>query len=199
MDVEVQGVAVAVRGAAVGGRRTCCCTWWTSRTPTWRSRSRRWRRFWTIWALRPSRPWWRSTRSTGSTAADPDAAQLQAQALADNPQAVLISAAHGAGLEHLLAAVDAALRERMARVDALIPYSRGDLVAMLHAHGTVEDGDAHRARHAPRRAAAGGTGGAAGAILDGELRQSSRCDGKGWEIFQGASRTNSWKMANRQL
>jgi GTP-binding protein HflX len=69
---------------------------------------------------------------------DPDDAQLLAQALADNPQAVLISAAHGVGLEHLLAAVDAALRERMARVDALIPYSRGDLVAMLHAHGTVE-------------------------------------------------------------
>jgi GTP-binding protein HflX len=71
--------------------------------------------------------------------ADPEAAQLQAQALADNPQAVLISAAHGAGLEQLLATVDGALQERMARIDALIPYSRGDLVAMLHEHGTVED------------------------------------------------------------
>lgn len=69
---------------------------------------------------------------------NPDDAQLLAQALADNPDAVLISAIHGIGLEHLLAAVDAALRERMARIDALIPYSRGDLVAMLHEHGTVE-------------------------------------------------------------
>jgi len=69
---------------------------------------------------------------------NPDDAQLLAQALTDNPQAVLISAAHGVGLEQLLATVDAALRERMARIDALIPYSRGDLVAMLHEHGTVE-------------------------------------------------------------
>jgi GTP-binding protein HflX len=69
---------------------------------------------------------------------DPDDAQLLAQALADNPQAVLISAAHGVGLDQLLATVDAALRERMALIDALIPYSRGDLVAMLHEHGTVE-------------------------------------------------------------
>ncbi|HHY56169.1 MAG TPA: GTPase HflX [Chloroflexi bacterium] len=69
---------------------------------------------------------------------DPEDAQLLAQALADNPDAVLISAARGDGLDQLLAAVDAALRDRMARIDTLIPYSRGDLVALLHEHGTVE-------------------------------------------------------------
>jgi GTP-binding protein HflX len=69
---------------------------------------------------------------------DPDDAQMLAQALTDNPNAVLISALRGEGLDRLLEAVDAALRERMARIDTLIPYSRGDLVAMLHEHGTVE-------------------------------------------------------------
>ena len=69
---------------------------------------------------------------------DPEDAQVLAQALADNPEAVLISAAHGGGLDQLLAKVDAALRERMALIDALIPYARGDLVAMMHEHGTVD-------------------------------------------------------------
>jgi len=69
---------------------------------------------------------------------DPDDAQMLAQAIADNPRAVLISALRGEGLEQLLEAVDMTLRERMALIDTLIPYSRGDLVAMLHEHGTVE-------------------------------------------------------------
>ncbi|GIK71093.1 MAG: GTPase HflX [Chloroflexota bacterium] len=69
---------------------------------------------------------------------DPDDAQILAQALADNPNAVPISALNGEGLDRLLEVVDAALRERMARIDTLIPYSRGDLVAMLHEYGTVE-------------------------------------------------------------
>ena len=43
-----------------------------------------------------------------------------------------------ARMDRLLEVVDAALRERMARIDTLIPYSRGDLVAMLHEYGTVE-------------------------------------------------------------
>jgi len=69
---------------------------------------------------------------------DPEDAQILAQAIADNPNAVLISALRGEGLDRLLEAVDNALRQRMARIDTLIPYDRGDLVAMLHEHGTVE-------------------------------------------------------------
>ncbi|HRW47470.1 MAG TPA: GTPase HflX [Caldilinea sp.] len=69
---------------------------------------------------------------------DPDDAQMLAQAVADNPAAVLISARKGWGLDDLLSAVDNALKQRMAMVDVLIPYSRGDLVAMMHEHGTVE-------------------------------------------------------------
>ncbi len=72
---------------------------------------------------------------------DPDDAQMLAQAVADNPAAVLISARKGWGLDDLLNAVDNALKQRMAVVDVLIPYSRGDLVAMIHEHGTVESED----------------------------------------------------------
>ncbi len=69
---------------------------------------------------------------------DPDDALMLAQAVADNPAAVLISARKGLGLDDLLSAVDSALKQRMAVVDVLIPYSRGDLVSMIHDHGTVE-------------------------------------------------------------
>ena len=69
---------------------------------------------------------------------DPDDAQILAQAIADNPDAVMISAVTGKGLDELLLAVDNTLREQMALIDALIPYSRGDLVAMMHEHGSVE-------------------------------------------------------------
>jgi GTP-binding protein HflX len=51
---------------------------------------------------------------------------------------VLISAATKANLELLLAEIDRALRSRMAAIDVQIPYERGDLVAFLHEHGTVE-------------------------------------------------------------
>ncbi|MBE2240531.1 MAG: GTPase HflX [Caldilineaceae bacterium] len=69
---------------------------------------------------------------------DPEDAHLLEQALSDNPHAVLISAANGTGLDRLLVAVDEALREQMMLIDALIPYTRGDLVAMLHENGLVE-------------------------------------------------------------
>ncbi|HQY90614.1 GTPase HflX [Caldilinea sp.] len=69
---------------------------------------------------------------------DPEDAHLLEQALSDNPNAVLISAANGTGLDRLMAAVDEALREQMMSIDALIPYKRGDLVAMLHENGLVE-------------------------------------------------------------
>ncbi|MCX6042525.1 MAG: GTPase HflX [Caldilinea sp.] len=69
---------------------------------------------------------------------DPEQRRRIDQALADNPRAVLISAATKANLELLLAEIDRALRSRMAAIDVQIPYERGDLVAFLHEHGTVE-------------------------------------------------------------
>jgi len=65
-------------------------------------------------------------------------AQVLAQAVADNPAAVLISAQKGWGVDDLLNAIDNALKQHMALVDVLIPYSRGDLVSLIHEHGTVE-------------------------------------------------------------
>ena len=69
---------------------------------------------------------------------DPEQRRRIDQALADNPRAVLISAATKANLDLLLAEIDRALRSRMAAIDVQIPYERGDLVAFLHEHGTVE-------------------------------------------------------------
>lgn len=69
---------------------------------------------------------------------DPDAdARLQA-ALQDAPNAVAISARTGKGLPALLTMLDEVLRERMIPVDVLIPYHHGDLLALAHAHGFIE-------------------------------------------------------------
>jgi len=52
-----------------------------------------------------------------------------------------ISAQTGAGLSDLLERIDAVLYRQMAPVDVLIPYERGDLVALAHTHGFVENED----------------------------------------------------------
>ena len=69
-----------------------------------------------------------------------DAAQAaQIETLAEEyPQSVLISALTGLGIDQLLATIDRALKHHMAQVDVLIPYQRGDLVALMHEHGVVE-------------------------------------------------------------
>ena len=54
------------------------------------------------------------------------------------PQSVQMSALTGEGVEGLLATIDRALKHHMAQVDVLIPYGRGDLVALMHEHGVVE-------------------------------------------------------------
>jgi GTP-binding protein HflX len=54
------------------------------------------------------------------------------------PQSVMISALRGQGVDQLLATIDRALKHHMAQVDVLIPYERGDLVALMHEHGVVE-------------------------------------------------------------
>ncbi len=69
---------------------------------------------------------------------------VQARLLAglqDYPSAVAISAQTGAGLSDLLERIDAVLYRQMAPVDVLIPYERGDLVALAHTHGFVENED----------------------------------------------------------
>jgi GTP-binding protein HflX len=69
-----------------------------------------------------------------------DEAQAEhvASVKAEYPQSVVISALTGQGIDELLEAVDRALKHHMAYVDVLIPYSRGELVSLMHEHGVVE-------------------------------------------------------------
>lgn len=64
-------------------------------------------------------------------------ASLQAN-LSAYPNAAAISARTGEGLDQLLQRVDAVLYRHMAPIDVLLPYGRGDLVALAHTHGFVE-------------------------------------------------------------
>jgi GTP-binding protein HflX len=59
-------------------------------------------------------------------------------ALADYPNAVAISALTGQGLDDLRQKVDQVLRQQMAPIDVVIPYNHGELVALVHEHGHVE-------------------------------------------------------------
>lgn len=68
----------------------------------------------------------------------PDEAEKLRSALADSPNAVAISALTGQGLDELRAMIDRVLRKRMAPIDVLIPYAHGELVALFHEHGFVE-------------------------------------------------------------
>jgi GTP-binding protein HflX len=73
--------------------------------------------------------------------ADPTVEARLLAGLRDYPNAVAISARNGAGLDQLLQRIDAVLYRQMAPVDVLIPYERGDLVALAHTHGFVESED----------------------------------------------------------
>jgi GTP-binding protein HflX len=53
------------------------------------------------------------------------------------PGAVPVSARTGAGLDHLRAAIEAALPQPAFEVDAVVPYSRGDLVSRVFEEGDV--------------------------------------------------------------
>ncbi|HWC10754.1 MAG TPA: GTPase HflX [Acidimicrobiales bacterium] len=54
-----------------------------------------------------------------------------------HPDAVLVSARTGAGIDDLLAAVSDRLRALSRLVELAVPYHRGDVVAALHRHGEV--------------------------------------------------------------
>ncbi|MBW7882116.1 MAG: GTPase HflX [Caldilineaceae bacterium] len=69
---------------------------------------------------------------------DSEQADMVAEALAEYPHSVPISARTGKGMSKLLETIDDTLQHLMAPVDVLIPYARGDLVALVHSHGVVE-------------------------------------------------------------
>ena len=58
--------------------------------------------------------------------------------MAEYPDAVAVSALRRSGIPELLATIDRKLRHHMPRIDVLVPYQRGDLVALMHEHGVVE-------------------------------------------------------------
>lgn len=60
------------------------------------------------------------------------------EALAAYPNAVVVSALTGVGLDDLRAKIDYVLYNQMAPVDVLIPYKHGELVAFFHEHGFIE-------------------------------------------------------------
>ena len=67
-------------------------------------------------------------------AADP---MVIARLTAREPHSVVVSARTGAGIDKLLAALEADLPTPSVEVDVLLPYSRGDLVNKIHEQGDV--------------------------------------------------------------
>jgi len=51
------------------------------------------------------------------------------------PNAIVISAHTGAGLDELLDRLDAELPQTLVAIEVRIPYSRGDLLARIHESG----------------------------------------------------------------
>lgn len=62
-----------------------------------------------------------------------------------HPDSVPISAEKRVGFEQLLESVEQALSERLAPVSVTVPYSRGDVVALIHERGEIEEEE-----HTPR-------------------------------------------------
>ncbi|WP_228389329.1 GTPase HflX [Cumulibacter manganitolerans] len=70
-----------------------------------------------------------------SDAAEPETIERLQRAL---PRSVVVSARTGAGFDALRAAIDTALPRPAVTIDVVIPYDRGDLVAVLHERADVE-------------------------------------------------------------
>ena len=87
-----------------------------------------------------------------SDVADP---LVVARLLSREPHAVVVSSRTGAGIEDVLAAIEAELPRPSVDVDAVVPYSRGDLINKVHENGEVvsiehlADGSHLRARVNP--------------------------------------------------
>jgi len=69
---------------------------------------------------------------------DPEAVARLQTALEEYPNAVAVSALTGEGLEGLRNKIEQVLRSHMAPLDVLIPYAHGELVALIHEHGSVD-------------------------------------------------------------
>lgn len=69
---------------------------------------------------------------------DLDAVARLQTALEEYPNAVAVSALTGEGLEELRNKIEQVLRSHMAPLDVLIPYAHGELVALIHEHGSVD-------------------------------------------------------------
>ncbi len=54
------------------------------------------------------------------------------------PHSVVVSARSGAGIDELLAMIDADLPHAAVAIDVVVPYSRGDLVARAHREGELD-------------------------------------------------------------
>lgn len=70
--------------------------------------------------------------------ADPEIQEWLNRAHAEYPNAVTISAQTREGVPNLLVKLDELLRNQMMPVDLLIPYEKGELVALAHEHGFVD-------------------------------------------------------------
>ncbi|MEM7530877.1 MAG: GTPase HflX [Chloroflexota bacterium] len=68
---------------------------------------------------------------------NPEDAERVRAAQLEYPNPVLLSALTGEGVSDLLATVEAVLRDHMMAIDVLLPYSKGDLVALIHEHGFI--------------------------------------------------------------
>lgn len=71
-------------------------------------------------------------------AGSPEAQQRWLQAQQEYPSPISISAHTGEGIPELLATVDEKLQGLMIPVRLLLPYSKGELVSLLHEYGYVE-------------------------------------------------------------
>jgi GTPase len=66
-------------------------------------------------------------------------APLQLGSLTDRLPSARVSALTGAGIEDLLRCISENLVHQFIRLDVLIPYDRGDLVARFHQFGTIQE------------------------------------------------------------
>ena len=55
------------------------------------------------------------------------------------PRAVFVSAATGEGIDALLERIEDEIPQPSEDVELLIPYSRGDLLSLMHENGAIED------------------------------------------------------------
>ena len=79
---------------------------------------------------------------------------LQLQGMAAGLPTVAVSAKDGTGIDALLKCISETLQQQFTPLDVVIPYNRGDLVALFHQFGTIEqeefeEGGTHMRGHMP--------------------------------------------------